>query len=144
MLINRALGFSRRGALNGLQILPPALVMPARLALQAQGIDGRMITDSGDVDPQALVAMAWDTVEVKTSVSPPVVVDLRRSGDGQASALVRELQPVVTLNGRAGRVVIAPAGEPSGLKNLQPAAVQAGLGIGLGLLGLLIVGKSLL
>lgn len=144
MLINRSLGFVRRNGFNGLQILPPALVIPGRLALQAQGIDGRMISDSGDVNPQALVALAWDTVEIKTAVSPPIVIDLKKSGKGQASQIIRDLQPVVTLNGRAGRVVIAPAGEPSGIKNLQPAAIQAGLGIGLGLLGLLIVGKSLI
>lgn len=139
MLVNRSLGFSRRG-FSGLQIIPPLLINPARAALIAQGVDPKMISDSGELDPQALVAIAFNKVEISTTATPTITIDLSKTGEGQASAAVRALRPTVVLSGRAGRVVIAPAGETAG----NPAALQAGLGVGLGLVGLLIAKAFLL
>jgi hypothetical protein len=70
-----------------------------------------MITDAGDLDPQALVALAFDKVVIKTTATPDIEIDLRQAGTGKISAAVRTFQPTVILSGRAGRVVIAPGGE---------------------------------
>lgn len=102
-----------------------------------------MLADNGEIDPQALFALAFDKVTVKTALTPEIPIDLTQKGSGQVSQLVKDLQPVVILSGRAGRVVIAPAGEAAQVANLQPAAIQAGLGIGAALLGLIIIGKAI-
>lgn len=135
----------RRSRFSGIQLVPPALVWPARGVLQNQGIDPKMLEDNGEIDPQALFALAFDKVYIRTSVTPEIPIDLSQKGDGQVSQIVKDLQPVVILKGRAGTVKIAPAGEPSGINpNLQPAAVTTGLGIGAAILGLLVIGKALL
>lgn len=139
MLVNRSIGFFRRG-FSGLQIIPPILINPARAALIAQGVDPKMISDSGDLDPQALIAIAFNKVEISTTATPTITIDLSKSGQGSASAAVRALKPTVVLSGRAGRVVIAPAGESKG----SPGVMAAGLGVGLGLVGLIIAKAFLL
>jgi hypothetical protein len=139
MIVNRAASFA------DIQIIPPAFVGISRAALQAQGIDPRMIQDDGNLDPQALLAIAWQTASFRTSLTPAIDIDLTRKGDGQVSTLVKELQPVFELRGRVGNVTIAPAGVPTGINpNITPAATWAGVGVGLGLLGLLVIGKTLL
>lgn len=146
MLINTPAVTARRAprGFSGLKIVPPALVWPARGLLQNQGIDPNMLSNEGELDPQALFALAYDTVTIRTSVTPEIPIDLTQKGSGQVSQLVKDLQPVVTLKGRAGKVVIAPAGEPSGVRNLKPASIQAGLGLGAALLGLIIIGRAII
>lgn len=97
------------------------------------------------IDAQALLALAYDTVTIKTALTPPIVIDLRESGSGQVTQLMKDVQPAVILSGRAGRVVIAPAGEPSGINpNIKPAAVKAGLGVGAALLGAILIGAAII
>jgi hypothetical protein len=118
-------------------------VYPARGLLANQGIDPRMLEDNGEIDPQALFALAFDTVTVKTAIAPDMVIDMTKKGSGQVSQIVKDAKPTIILSGRAGRIVIAPAGEATTVANFQSAGIQAGLGIGAALLGLIVIAKAL-
>lgn len=91
--------------------LPPALIGPLRAALQTQGFPAGSITDSGTVDPAALLSGVFTSVELRTQASPPVVIrtaDLQMGGP--PNPLLAFLKPTVILTGPAGKTVIAPYG----------------------------------
>lgn len=62
-------------------------------------------------DPAAAFAAVYDTMEVRTSLSPPIVTSTQDLlSTGPQSWLVSFLKPTVVLRGQAGAVTVAPAG----------------------------------
>jgi hypothetical protein len=100
-------------------IIPTVLIGPARASLQAQGTDPMIIKDDGSLDYERLIGTAFDTVEIRTTVTPPWRIDLRPGEPPPEGAppqlpMVAQLKPSVILSGRFGRAVIAPYGLPEG------------------------------
>lgn len=80
------------------------------------------------------LAALYDTMEVRTAVTPPAVIDLKAALDPStpASPVVQFLQPTILLSGPAGYQTIAPYGvAPDGTAG---TIVLAALFIGLGYL----------
>lgn len=104
------------------------------------------MSDTGDIDAAALVALAFDTIEIRSRAAPPLVINLKGASDPAADALLRKVQPAVILSGRAGRFQVAPYGMPSG--GIDPTILVAGQQLGIGavaaFLGLAAVGYMLL
>lgn len=134
--------------LSGLQIVPPALVGVARAAFAAQGINPAAVSNSGEIDAAALIALAFDTIEIRTNIVQPLIISLKGTGarDPVAEATLRRVQPAVIIRGRAGRFEVAPYGMPGtpdpGI--LTSAGTQIGVGAVAALLGLAAVGYMLL
>ncbi len=127
---------------GSIQLVPAPLVAAVKAALKAQGLDPDAITSSGAIDPQGLFSSAFETVEIRSNLTPPLEFSLRGPSNPTVQALLNQVQPTVILKGKAGRFVIAPKGESSGTKDLTKAGTSIGLGIGAGLLGLLLVGAA--
>jgi hypothetical protein len=68
-------------------------------------------------NPAASLASLYDTVEVRTSITPPIFVSLvdalSRTGPAswQPNPFVQFIKPTVVFSGQQGRVVVAPYGE---------------------------------
>lgn len=105
---SRVRSMRRSRSLNGLQLAPAALVPSIRALFQAQGIDGSAVDDQGNVDPQALLALAFDQVEIRTNATPTVTMSLKGPSDPATEALLTQLQPTLTFSGAAGTAVLAP------------------------------------
>lgn len=133
------------GGMASIQLVPAALVPLVRSALQSQGIDPRSIDDSGAISGEALFALAFDKVEVRTAYTPNVTIDVLAPADPETHALLSRVQPTVILTGRGGRVVVAPYGEAGAIASgeIASAGVKLGLGVGAALLGLVFVGAAL-
>lgn len=131
-------------SMNGLQLVPPALVGLARPLLQSQGIDPNALSSSGEIDPMALLTMAFDKVEIRTALTPPVVIDLLKPTDPKTRAQLSLVQPAIIFTGRAGRAAIAPYGVPSGISpRVKQMGIALGVGVGAALLGLVIFGGAI-
>lgn len=128
---------------RGLQIVPSQLVPVARAGFVSQGIDGGAVSDTGEVDPQALLALAWDKVLIQTSVTPDLVIDLKGPSDPETTRMMNEFQPRITLMGRAGNAVIAPYGTIEKEERFPPW-LKISLGLGLGIAGIAVIGKAIL
>lgn len=62
-------------------------------------------------DPAAAFASIYDTMEVRTAFSPPIVTNTQDMlSTGPQSWVVKLLKPTVVLRGQAGAVTVAPAG----------------------------------
>lgn len=104
--------------------IPSYLVPALRQALQGQGFPALIITDAGELDPGLLVRSLVRTVEFRTTMTPPVVIDMLATGEPNPAVVA--LKPTLILDGPLGRQVIAPYGE----------AGDGTLGFGLGALAL--------
>ncbi len=63
------------------------------------------------------LAAVYDTIEIRTSVTPPAVIDLHAmaaSASEPPSPVTQFLKPTLILTGRTSRDVIAPYGEADG------------------------------
>lgn len=147
MIIHNFKAYSRFDSYDGVKLLPPALVSIARSLLQSQGIDARAVSDDGEIDPQALVALAFDKMELRTAYTEPILVDLKGPPDPQTAKLLADIRPQVTLTGRAGKAEIAPYGQGAAESGIFPSlntpTGRIALGIGAGAVGLLFVGALL-
>lgn len=96
------------------------------------------------IDPAQLLALGYNRIEVRTAFTNPVLIDLNQPASPQDEALLREVQPAITLSGLAGRIEIAPYGIPSGISpRVRSAAIAIGLGLGAALIGVMIFGGLL-
>lgn len=94
---------------------------------------------------QQLFASAFNTIEIRTALSPPVLIDVNAPPDPQSEALLRVVQPAITLNGPAGTYQIAPYGVPTGISpEIIGVASKAGMGAVLGLAGVILLGAAVL
>ncbi len=82
------------------------------------------------------LAQVYDRLEIRTSVTPPAVIDLYAAAHDQSppSPLARFLKPTIVLHGRAGTEVLAPYGEAEGTwgPSLGALALVVGTGFALG------------
>lgn len=123
-----------------LTLVPAALVPAVRSVLAGQGVDPWSLSDDGSIDPQALLALAFNQMVIETAVTPEIVVDLAGPSDPATAALLNEYRPRVTLRGRAGEVSIAPYG----LAAADPGTKwKTALGIGAGVVGTLVLVRFL-
>jgi hypothetical protein len=131
-------------AYDGMQIVPSVLVGPMRTFLQSQGIAPGAVMDDGSIDPGSLLSLFYNKIEIRTSVTEPVTIDLLAPADPSTNQLVKDLQPAVILSGRVGTTTIAPYGVPWSINaRIQKAPLTIGVGIGVGLLGIMLVGRAL-
>lgn len=131
--------------LAGVQIVPPLVVPMVRSALQAQGLDPNLVESSGQISASALFAMAFNRIEVRTTMGPAVVIDMDEPTSPEMEALLRRVKPMITLTGRGGKVVISPYGVPSAIDSVfESGGSYLGLGVGAALLGVALLGGALL
>lgn len=98
-----------------------------------------------DFNPAALIALGYRTIEIRTTATPPIKIDLLASPESQGDdATMRKLQPAVILEGNLGRVEIAPYGMPLGISpEVRTAAWAIGIGLGASVVGVLLFGGAL-
>lgn len=119
-----------------MQLVPPALVPAVQAYLAQQGQNPGIINGNGELDPGGVFGEFFNEIEVRTSLTPSLIFPIAAGGppaDPTMQALITSLQPVVTLRGRAGTVVVAPFGQSAVASSWIPIAVVAGvvvLGIG--------------
>ena len=136
---------SSYGSFGAIPLLPSALAIAARAALGSQGYNPNIISPSGEIDPQALLALAYDRIELRTSLFDKLVINLNSPSDPATQAMMNRIQPSITFVGRAGRFEIAPYGVATGIdRDVGTWGWKIGAGIGAALLGLLLVGKAYL
>lgn len=87
----------------------------------------------GTLDPAVLASKAYDSIEFRTRLTPPIKVPtVELSEQVPAGPWVRFVQPAFVLRGRAGTQVIAPFGLPNPVVG---AAITVGVVLGLIYLG---------
>jgi len=124
-----------------MQLINPNLVPAARSLIQSQGGNPWMVNDDGSLNPDGVLALFWNNVEVRTSVTPPIRFPIGPTGapaDPTTEALIKALKPTVILSGPAGEVMVAPYGTVVATSWL-PVAIVGGLG--LALVGWLVFGQ---
>jgi len=99
---------------QNLASIPSLLVGPVRQAVAQQGFPESIITDSGDLNTDALMAALVETIEIRTEWTTPVTVSVKGLVEGPSNPLWAALKPTIVLSGaHIGRQVIAPYGEAS-------------------------------
>lgn len=96
-----------------MQLINPALVGITRNLIASQGGNPMMVNNDGSLNPDGVLALFFNNVEVRTSVTPPLLFPIGPTGtpaDPATEALIRSLKPTVILSGPAGQVVVAPYG----------------------------------
>lgn len=96
-----------------MQLINPSLVPITRNLIASQGGNPFMVNDDGSLNPDGVLALFWNNVEVRTSVTPPILFPIGPTGtpaDPATEALIKALKPTVILKGPAGEVVVAPYG----------------------------------
>lgn len=97
-----------------------------------------------DFNPAGLIALGYRTIEIRTTATPPIKIDLLAPPDSQGDETMRKLQPAVILEGNLGRVEIAPYGMPLGISpEVRIAAYAIGIGLGASLLGVMLFGGAI-
>lgn len=86
---------------------------------------------SGNI--MAGLSAVYDRIEIRTSVTPPAVIDLHAAASAPPSELTKFLQPTIILHGASGREVIAPYGEADGGWGGPVFALAMILGVGFAL-----------
>lgn len=119
------------------------MVSVARSLFATQGIAPESVSDSGEIDPQALIALAFDRMSIETSVTPTIDIDLKAPPDPSTASLLNEFKPRVTLYGRGGRVEIAPYGVAAPTGPEWSPSTKLIIGVAGGFLGVLLLGKAL-
>lgn len=78
------------------------------------------------------LASVYDRLEIRTSVTPPAVIDLYAAAHDQSppSPITQFLKPTIILSGRGGTEVLAPYGEAEG--GWGPSVAALGIVVGLG------------
>ncbi len=96
-----------------MQLISPALVGATRSLIVSQGGNPFLINDRGELNPDGIVSLFFNTVEVRTSITPPLRFPIGPTGaapDPASDALIKSLKPTVIFTGPAGEVVVAPYG----------------------------------
>lgn len=115
-----------------MQLIPQQLVPAVRAYVQQQGLDPGMINGDGSLNAAGAVNIFFDTVTVRTAVTPDLVFPIAASGQPPSQAmqeLMRQLQPSVTLSGRAGVATVAPYGQAQGQTSWWPLVLGGGAAI---------------
>ncbi len=100
-----------------MQLVNPALVGATRTLISSQGGNPFLINDRGELNPDGLVQLLFNEVEVTTSVTPPIRFPIGPTGtppNAAADAMIKSLKPSIVFSGPAGRIVVAPYGQEIG------------------------------
>lgn len=109
--------------------IPVQLVPAMRNALQNEGLDPNIVGYNGEISGAGLVGLAFDTVTVRTAVTPDLVFPISASGAPPSRGtqeLLNQLQPTVILSGRAGDYTLAPYGQAKGQTSWLPLVLIGG------------------
>lgn len=112
-----------------MQILPQQLVPVAQQYIRSQGYDPGIFNSDGSLNAAGAVNIFFDTVTVRTAVTPDLVFPIAASGAPPSAAmqqLMNQLQPTVTLSGRVGTVTVAPYGQAQGQTSWWPLVIGGG------------------
>lgn len=122
-------------------VLKPDMFIPGPVAVRTPlDVVNRALpalSDGRNLTPLRAFAQFFNTVEIRTRVSPPIILDISRLDDPTPNPLLDQIKPAIILRGPAGTKVIAPYGEvPSGNEGLDNAWKIGGLIVG----GIAVVG----
>lgn len=112
------------------------------------GVTASAIDDNGNIDPQAIIGLVYDSVEFRSRLFPPgsVTYNLKNTDiNPQTRALLAAVQPAVILHSTqyGDKVLFAPNGVPTAQAiEVSTAASNVGFGIGAVALGLVLVGAA--
>ncbi len=112
-----------------MQLVNPALVGASRILIQQQGGNPFIINDRGELNPDGLLQLFFNNVEVQTAVTPTIKFPIGPNGlppNPAADALIKSLQPSIVFSGPAGRVVVAPYGQAEGEASWWPVIIAGG------------------
>lgn len=129
----------------GAPIVPPVLVPAVRAYFSSRGITPSAVSDNGEIDPQAFLALVYAGVEIRSRLfEDPLFYDFRNTAPNpKTQAALRFAQPAVLLRRVDGGydTLLAPYGLPTDVApQVRSAGSSIGIGIGAGVLGLLLVG----
>lgn len=142
MIVNSYRGFHGFGAMPLFN--NPAIAAAARAALSTQGLNPNIITPQGELDAQMLLTLAFDQVEVRSSLGN-FTINLNSPSSPATQALIDRIKPTLVFSGRAGTFEVAPYGAATGIDpSVSSWGPSIGIGIGAGILGLLLIGKAFL
>lgn len=116
-----------------MQLVPQQLVPAVRAYIQQQGADPNLIANDGSINPAGVVNVFFDTVTVRTAITPDLVFPINSSGAPPSAAmqqLMNTVQPTITLSGRAGTVTVNPYGTPVGQTSWAPLVIGGVFAIG--------------
>ncbi len=133
--------------LSGLQLVPREIVPVAQQVLRSQGINPASMNAAGEIDASSLIALAFNKIEIRTALTPPVMIDLNAKPDPETAKTMRQVKPALIMTGRAGRYEIAPYGMPNSdslLDQLMGNAGSLGFGVIAGIFGLGLIAGSIL
>lgn len=120
-----------------MQLIPPALVPAVQAYLASQG-QPMVIDGNGNLDAGGVLGLFYNTVEVRTNVTPPIRFPISASGPQQSGPmreLVAGLQPTLIFSGPAGSQQVAPFGSAQGETSWLPiAAIGTVVILGIGYL----------
>ena len=140
-------GFAARHAMRGfgdVQLFNPLVAATARAALQSQGLNPNIVTPGGALDPQMLITLAFDSVEVRSTLGN-FTINLNAPSSPAMQAVIDRVKPTLVFRGRAGTFEVAPYGAATGVDpSVSKWGGAIGIGIGAGIIGLLLLGRALL
>lgn len=115
--------------------LPQAFIQPLRVALQSQGFPAETIRNDGTLNPAGLLSGVFDTIEIRTSATPNLVMNTRELLDESTppNPVNVWLRPTIILRGKGGETIIAPYGVSKG-GSILPIALLCGALFGAGYL----------
>ena len=101
------------------EMLKPGLFVPGSVRLaNPLAVVSRVLpslTDShGNWTPYAAAAELFDSVEIRTKVTPPIKLNIRSLEDPSPNPYLNQIKLALILRGPAGTKVIAPYGEVPG------------------------------
>jgi hypothetical protein len=137
----------RRSQLSGM--IPAAMIPTVRSVFTSQGITASAVDDNGNIDPQAIIALVYDSVEFRSRLFPPgsVTYNLKNTESSpQTRALLKAVQPAVILHSAqyGDKVLFAPLGVPTAqATEVTTAASNIGFGVGAVALGLVLAGVAI-
>jgi hypothetical protein len=136
MIVNGYHGF------GALPLFNPVLAQAARGAIASQGLNPNIVTPQGELDAQMLLTLAFDEIEVRSTLGN-FTINLNSPSSPATQALIDRIKPTLVFKGRAGEFTVAPYGAAQGIdKDVESWGWKAGVGIGAGILGLLLIGKA--
>ncbi len=108
--------------------MAPLLFKPGRVRLTNAAdaivyLTPHLVGPNQQLTPAKAAAALFDTVEISTTVTPPVRLSVLDFSDPNPSPASRFLKPTMILTGPAGTVTVAPHGIAKPLTWRIPAAV---------------------
>ena len=112
--------------------IPSTLIPPLRAALVSQGFPAETIKNDGTLNPAGLLAGVFDTIEIRNSATPNIVMRTQELLQNEPpNPVVVWLRPTIILRGKGGETIIAPHGVSKG-GSVLPLALAALAFVGVG------------